>query len=115
MIIVIIILLGIGGYAGYRYSTRYSSRVTDTLIEHNTHLQQHADDWYNIARSISQFNNNVAQQHTNNIAATMHTVIQLLNTIQRQQSTALDSQETQKINTLIQQAKSIAQHHERKE
>lgn len=115
MIVVCIILLILGGAVGYWWGVQHSHGVNDVLITQNTFLSDYADGWFQAAKRTSQLTQDIAQRHTGNIAASMNMVIQILNAIRSQQSTVLDTQMQQKVDSLIQQAKSIAGHNERKE
>jgi uncharacterized protein HemX len=108
IILLILILLGLGFYAGFRFGSLHIAKENDTL-RNQLSLQEHfSRNWAAEATDKYQLSTQLAREQTTNLATTMHTVIQLLHTVEREQSHTLNKEEQQKISTIINQAKQIA-------
>lgn len=105
--IVILISLIIGGVAGFKIGGYHSMKLVHTVTEENTRLREFAKAWASAASSTTQISNDAANQTTHNLNSTIHTVIQLLGTVQQQQANTLSSHENEKVTQLINQAKSL--------
>ena len=112
IIIIALILLGLGFYAGFRYGGLHTSKENDTLRNQLMLQERFSRTWAAEATEKYTLSNQVATQQTNNLGSTMHMVIQLLSSYQLQNVGGLNRQENEKVSDIINKAKSIASLHE---
>ncbi|HEY1032904.1 MAG TPA: hypothetical protein VGD89_14100 [Flavipsychrobacter sp.] len=108
-----IALIAVSFYIGYRVGSRFIRQENSSLYRQVGYLQNVSKFWSEEATGRHQLSGQVAQQSTANLTATMASVIQLLHSIQHSQAQALSAEQHHKVNQLINQARSIAGHHER--
>lgn len=107
MAAIAIIILSLVFYGGFRLGGYHMGKENNTLRNQLLLQEKFSTGWAAEATNKYTLSQNVAQQQTNNLQTNMNTVIQLLNTIQKEQIQTLNNEEQEKINQLIYQAKSI--------
>jgi len=107
VVVIIIILLGLSFYGGYRFGSFHTAKENDTLRNQLMLQERFSRIWAAEATDKYTLSEQVAAQHVNNLGTTIHTVIQLLSAYQFQNAGNINSQENEKVSELIAKAKSI--------
>lgn len=116
LITLTIIALALGLFLGYKAGAFYEKKLTSTLegkieiLENQVRLlQEYSAHW--AAESTNRYHllGQIAQQQTTNTSTQIQTVIQLLQTIQKEEGQNLSKNENEKISQLINQAKQVIQ------
>lgn len=106
-IVIAILCLIAGIAAGIRIGSHFSALKLTTVREQLELQRQYSLEWSNAARNQNQLRNEISQHENSTLTTTMETVIHLLNSVGQQQGQALEKQERDKVEQLIQQAKSV--------
>lgn len=106
-IIVILISLSAGGYFGYRIGTHYVSQENDTLRNQLMLQERFSRTWAAEATDKYTLSNHVATQQVTNVRDTMQMVVHLLGRVEQQEANAIDNEQREKIDRIIQQARSF--------
>lgn len=113
ILLIVLILLSIGFIAGYKVGQWYSKGLNTSLQSQVDLLTLHSKHWAQEASNKYQLSEQVSIHQTKSTSETMHTIIQLLSALEQQQSHASNTDEQRKISHILNQAKSLALHHER--
>jgi hypothetical protein len=112
MAIIVILILGLTFYGGFRLGSRHIRKENDTLRNQLILQEKFSRTWAAEATDKYNLSSQVATQQTQNLGATMHMVIQLLNNYQIQNAGTLNQQQNSTVSELITKAKSIGTLHE---
>jgi|GEM_PF-3192641 len=96
-------------FIGYRIGGHSVRNENTTLYNQVSLLTQFNKHWANEAKDKYQLSSEIAKQQTANTSAQIQTVIQLLQTLQKEQGQNLSTNEHEKISQLIQQARQVIQ------
>lgn len=110
LVIAILIALALSAYAGYKVGSYYSMQLVRTISEQNERLTAFSNAWASAASSTTKISGDVAQLHTQNVNASLQTILVLLGNVQQQQMNKIDSKENEKINDIINRVKNITHH-----
>lgn len=108
MAFIILILFPLCFYGGFRLGSHHTRRENDTLRNQLILQEKFSRNWAAEATDKYTLVQHVGQQHYSNVSSTIQMVVHLLQTIQLEQGHNLSSQENEKINQLINQAKQVA-------
>ena len=110
--LIVIIILGLVFYGGFRYGSHHTRRVNETLHTQLLLQEKFSKTWAAEATDKYNLSNQVNAQNTNNVGTTIQMVLQLLNNLQSQNTGTLNEQQNEKVSDLIARAKSIGKLHD---
>jgi hypothetical protein len=111
-LIVIILSVSLGGYAGFRLGGLHTARENDSLRTQLMLQEKFSRTWASEATEKYTLSNQIATQQTANLGSTMNMVIQLLSSYQFQNVGSINQTQNEKVSELIAKAKSISGLHE---
>ncbi len=108
-----------GGYAGYLLSLRFIDRGLKNDNEMlRREIQYHESEierlkvainfWASHSSGVVNFNQQVVQNHNQNVGSTISMVVQILQSLQQSPDSNLSQDERQRVEEIIQQARSIS-------
>jgi hypothetical protein len=108
ILFLILIIFSVGFIVGYKVGQWYSNGLNaslrtqvNLLTVHNKHWASEAGIKYNLAEQVS-------TQKNRDVAATMQTVVYMLQTMQQEQAHTIGTQDHERVAQLIAQARAIA-------
>lgn len=107
MILLAIIMLALGCYIGYKAGKRQAEKELEIVYTQNALLQSYAQQWSDISSNRTNLIMDVAQHQTQTTGATINTVIHLLHSLESKAINNTDTEQQEKINQLINQAKQL--------
>lgn len=111
IILLIIILLGTGGYIGYRLGTYYVNKENVTLRNQLMLQERFSRTWAAEATDKYTLTQQIAEQQIHSVRDNMQLIIALLGRVEQQEAHNMGKEEKEKINRLISEAKQIHERH----
>lgn len=112
MALLIIIILGLVFYGGFRLGGLHRNRENMTLRNQLMLQEQFSKTWAAEATDKYSLSQQVAAQQVQNMGSLMNTVTQMLYNYQQQNAGSLNQQQNEKVSELIAKAKAIGKLHD---
>lgn len=104
----ILLSLGLGAVAGFRYGGLHTRRENDTLRKQLMLQERFSQEWFSNATEKYALSQQIAKGQTEQVNTTLSTVIHLLNSIKIEQTQNLGKNEQHTIQKIIDDVKGLS-------